>query len=211
MEGLPHRPRSSLPHTSDVTGIVLAGGRSSRFGRDKLKEPYRGRPLLHHPVEVLAELCTEILVVVSPESGPPDLPGEIITPVRVIEDAEPYAGPLAGLAAGLNEADTALGLVVGGDMPGLVPAVLVELILVVSEEGVVASALAVDEGVRPLPFALRVQALSAVQWLLSEGERSLKSFLGALDARAIPEETWRRLDPTGGTLRDVDRPEDLQA
>lgn len=208
---LPPRPRTSLPHTSDVTGIVLAGGRSSRFGRDKLKVPYRGRPLLHHPVEVLAELCTEILVVVSPESGPLDLPGEIIAPVRVIEDAEPYAGPLAGVAAGLNEADTPLALVVGGDMPGLVPAVLVELVLVVSEEGVAVSALAADEGMRPLPCAVRVQALSAVRRLLAEGERSLKSLLGVLNARAIPEEVWRRLDPTGGTLRDVDRPEDLEA
>lgn len=147
--------------------------------------------------------------MVSPESGPPDLPGEIIAPVRVVQDAEPYAGPLAGLAAGLNEADTPLALVVGGDMPGLAPAVLVELVLVVSEEGVAASAIAADEGLRPLPCALRVQALSAVQRLLAEGERSLRSLLDALGARAIPGETWRRLDPTGGTLRDVDVPSDL--
>lgn len=209
---LPPRPRTSLPHTSDVTGIVLAGGRSSRFGRDKLKVPYRGRPLLHHPVEVLAELCTEILVMVSPESGPLDLPGEIIAPVRVVEDAEPYAGPLAGLATGLAETDTPLALATGGDMPGLSPEVLVELVLAASEEGVRASALAVGEDVRPLPCALRTQqAFAWAHELLVNGERSLRALLAALDARVIYEEAWRALDPETGTLRDIDRPEDLEA
>ena len=44
----PKRPTGDgLP---EVAGVVLAGGRSTRFGRDKLAEPYRGMPLLHHAV-----------------------------------------------------------------------------------------------------------------------------------------------------------------
>ena len=38
----------------EVAGVVLAGGRSTRFGRDKLSEPYRGMPMLHTPSSGLA-------------------------------------------------------------------------------------------------------------------------------------------------------------
>ena len=40
-----------------VSAIVLAGGASTRFGRDKLAEPVDGRPLLHHAAEAVAAVA----------------------------------------------------------------------------------------------------------------------------------------------------------
>ncbi len=157
----------------------------------------------------LAEVCTEILVAVAPETDLPDVPGDVLPPVRAIPDPEPYAGPLAGLASALAEVDTPLAVVVGGDMPGLSPVVLIELILVVSEEGVDAAALAEGDGFRPLPCAIRARSLPVARRLLRDGERRLRTFLATVATRTIPEGRWRVLDPEAGSLRDIDTPEDL--
>ena len=45
---------------------MLAGGRSTRFGTDKLAAELHGLPLLHHPVLRLAEVCAEVVVVIAP-------------------------------------------------------------------------------------------------------------------------------------------------
>jgi molybdopterin-guanine dinucleotide biosynthesis protein A len=62
---------------------------------------------------------------------------------------------------------------------------------------------------RPLPLVLRSRVRETVDELLERGERSLKSLLEAVRVSDIPEATWRSIDPDGGTLHDVDRPEDL--
>lgn len=148
-------------------------------------------------------------MVVAPGADPPETPREVVAPVRVVWDAEPHAGPLAGLAAGLAETDTPLALLAGGDMPGLVPEVLVELILTASEEGVEAAVVTVGGEARPLPCVVRTETLGTAERLLARGERSLRELLASLETRGIPEERWRLLDPAGATLRDVDTAADL--
>jgi molybdopterin-guanine dinucleotide biosynthesis protein A len=187
---------------------VLAGGRSSRFGRDKLKEPYRGMPLLHHAVLHLGEVCDEVVVVVAPDAPEPDLP--IGLAARIVRDPSEGEGPLAGAHAGLLAVRTDVALLAGGDMPEMQLAVLLELLGVLVEAGVDAAAIHDGERIRPLPSALRTEAaVDAAHALLHSGARRLGDLLDALRVAAIDEPTWRALDPEGLTLHDVDRPEDL--
>ncbi|MGH2635708.1 MAG: NTP transferase domain-containing protein, partial [Actinomycetota bacterium] len=116
---------------AEATGVVLAGGRSTRFGRDKLIEPYRGVPLLHHAVLRLGEVCVDVVVVLAPEAAePPPPPG---VPVRIVRDVAEGEGPLAGLAAALSAVATVVALVAGGDMPDLQTSVLLEMLRVAAE------------------------------------------------------------------------------
>jgi molybdopterin-guanine dinucleotide biosynthesis protein A len=190
-----------------IGAIVLAGGRSSRFGRDKLAEPLDGRPLLHHAVAAVQAVATDVVVVVV-------APGTIIeAPVgaRLVHDAEAFEGPLAGLAAGLAALDPAVdrAIVVAGDMPSLQPTVLARLIGAIGSTADVA-VLELDGRLVPFPMALRPpEALVAARRLLATGERRLRAVPETLPTQIIAEATWRLDDPGSATLRDIDTPADL--
>jgi molybdopterin-guanine dinucleotide biosynthesis protein A len=193
---------------SCVTGVVLAGGRSSRFGRDKLAEPYRGTRLLNQAVLRLMGVCGDVVVVLAPDAPAPELPPKL--PVRIARDAVKWEGPLVGVAAGLGEVRTDLAFVAAGDMPELERAVLVEMVNVALNRPADAVALADVGTFRPLPCVIRAApAREATRMLLDRGERSLFALLRALDVAVIDEQTWHALDPQRRTLYDVDEPEDL--
>jgi molybdopterin-guanine dinucleotide biosynthesis protein A len=190
-----------------VTGVVLAGGRSARFGRDKLREPYRGAPLVHHAILALSAVCGEVLVV-APPGERPDLPGGV--PLLLQHDVAEGEGPLAAVSNALANVRTPLALVVGGDMPELAGPVLLEMLRVAEEADVDAIALREGERFRPLPVVLRLgRARPVAAGLVRSGERRLRTLLDALRVAVVDEPTWRNLDPAGRTLFDVDEPDDL--
>jgi molybdopterin-guanine dinucleotide biosynthesis protein A len=188
------------------SGVVLAGGASRRFGTDKLAEPIDGVSLLGLAVRALAGLVEEIVVVVAPDRPPPSLgPNDPGRQVRFVADPERFGGPLVGVRTGLAAARGSIVLVVGGDMPSLVPALLVLLL------DRAPAALADPAGVlRPLPCALeRTAGLAAADELLAGGERRLRALLARLGTAALPWTDWRAEDPGGLTLVDIDVRSDL--
>jgi molybdopterin-guanine dinucleotide biosynthesis protein A len=188
-----------------VTAIVLAGGRSSRFGRDKLAERIDGRTLLDSAIDGVVPSSTEILVVAAPEAVLV-LPSE----VQLVHDPVAFEGPLAGVASGLRVATEDSAFVVGADMPSLVGAVVASMLAGLDDPVVEAVVLEHEGRPRPLPIALRRDpALAAAEVLLADGERRLRALLDALATTVIPEATWRALDPYGMTVRDIDTPGDL--
>jgi molybdopterin-guanine dinucleotide biosynthesis protein A len=189
---------------------VLAGGRSSRFGGDKLVALDRGMPVLHHAVLRTLEVCDPVLVALAPGAPEPTLPPGV--PVRFVHDAQPAGGPLAGTLAGLQAATTDVVVVAGGDMPELSTAVLLEMLGVARTEPTVeAVALRDGDRVPPLPIVVRRERGAQVAHAsLHAGRRSLRTFLDALRVAVVDEATWRALDPGGGSLRDVDEPGDLR-
>lgn len=189
-----------------VAAIVLAGGRSSRFGRDKLVERLDGRPLLDHAIDAVRSITTDVLVVVAPGSDR-DVPDG----VRIVHDDRPFEGPLAGVAAGLAASDAEIVLVVAGDMPSMVAGVLARLVMCLAETGADAAVLEVGQDHPPIPMAIRRSAASATAVdLLASGERRLRALPEALHAAHVPEGTWREDDPGGASLLDVDTPADLR-
>jgi molybdopterin-guanine dinucleotide biosynthesis protein A len=191
----------------DVTGIVLAGGRSSRFGSDKLVAELDGRPLVHHALEAVAAVAGHVVVVAAPGTLP-SIPEHLESRVLVVHDPEPFGGPLVGLVAALSHVNSPVAIVVGGDMPRLVPAVLRRLLAALGPAR--AAILEVPGRVQPLPSALDVPAARAAgSEALARGGRSLRDLLGGLDPVVLPAPVWLALDPAAATIADIDRPSDL--
>jgi molybdopterin-guanine dinucleotide biosynthesis protein A len=188
---------------------VLAGGRSTRFGTaDKLGAMHAGMPLLQHAVTRVAEITGDVVVVLAPDAPEPSFPPGM--PVRLVHDPREGEGPLAGAVAGLAHVERALAVIVGGDMPALSTAVLLEMLHVAAGASVDAVVLQDGDRFRPLPAAIRAAAgRDSGQALLQQGVRSLRAWLQAMRMAVIDEATWTALDPERATLHDVDEPADL--
>jgi molybdopterin-guanine dinucleotide biosynthesis protein A len=202
-----------------LTGIVLAGGRATRFGGPKLAAELEGTAILARAIEAVSHVVDEIIV-----AGPelPELPAEVggrVESIRVLPDEEEFGGPLRALAGALAAARGEIALVVGGDMPGLVPDVLAGMAAHLLSDPTLGAVLLASD-VAPaggpaarrqvLPLALRLDvARPAARSAVAEGARSLRALLERLVSDEIAAATWRAADPAGATLQDVDTPVDL--
>jgi molybdenum cofactor guanylyltransferase len=199
-----------------VVGIVLAGGASSRFGRDKLSAPLDGRPLLDHALVAIAGVSDHVVLVLAPDAAVPPIPPSLVGRLSIARDPVAHRGPLAGLAAALHAARAIDGdpgdiaVVAGGDMPTLVPAVLRLLVDALEADDRVVAATLAAASPSPLPMVIRVVASRPADALLEHGRRSLLALLDAVPAVQIAEARWRMVDPAGATLRDIDTPGDLE-
>jgi molybdopterin-guanine dinucleotide biosynthesis protein A len=194
---------------SGLSGVLLAGGASRRFGADKLVALFAGTPLFLHPLRALAAVCDDVVVVVAPERATLPLPADLPA-VRVVRDPVAYEGPLVGLRTGLAAVAGANALVAAADMARLSPPVLELLRDRLAEGDHPAVALADAEGLRPLPLALSVPvALAEATRLIAGGERRVRALVEALGAAAIREAEWARADAAGEWRIDVDAPDDL--
>lgn len=157
----------------EFTGIVLAGGRSSRMGRDKATLPWAGGTLLDHMIATLRRAgATRVLV-----SG--DRPAH-----DGIPDAWPGRGPVAGIASALARCADGVALVVPVDLPLLDPLRIDALLQGAAHRRAVYCA------GHPLPCALRVDAHArrvAVDLVTaSPGGPATWHLLAALDAVELP-------------------------
>lgn len=199
-----------------VTAVVLAGGRASRFGGGKLSATLDGMALLDLAIAAAAAVASDVIVAGPAHPSWHALPGASI---RNVVDAEPLAGPLAAIAGALRSARGSLGIVVGGDMPRLVPDVLEAMLDRLDADpavdAVTLAAPAPAPGEPPrrqvLPLALRLERAARVaEQAVAEGDRALVRLLDRLRSIEIPAPEWMALDPAAMTLLDVDRPADLE-
>lgn len=108
----PNMPQHPIPKTQ-VTGIILAGGKSSRFGSDKALFEYRGKKLVEYSIETLRPLCNEILISTNhPEKYD-------FTGLKTVTDKYLNSGPVGGIHACLKASSNEHNLVIGCDMPFL--------------------------------------------------------------------------------------------
>jgi molybdenum cofactor guanylyltransferase len=101
---------------SQLTGFVLAGGKSTRMGQDKAAVSLNGRTLLEHTLAALREVCGDVAIL-----GKHELYGAL---GPVYEDIFPDCGPLSGIHAALTNSQTKFNLIIAVDTPFLSPAFL---------------------------------------------------------------------------------------
>lgn len=93
-----------------VTGIVLAGGNSSRMGFDKGLAHFRGKPLVQYAIETLEQICSRIIISTNSVSY-----GHLGYPVK--GDIFPGTGPMGAIYSALMSSKTEHNLVLSCDTP----------------------------------------------------------------------------------------------
>ena len=197
------------------SALLLAGGRSTRMGRDKalLPHPVSGLPLLAHQAALLRSLpgFAELLL-----SAPAERGYELVGPLadaRLVPDAAPDCGPLAGLAAGLSAASHPRLLVLAVDLPFITSAWLDVLLAKASDRtGVVPLHMDSALGFEPLcaVYPRHTASLDAIRSALKASRLSLQRLL----ASAIGEGWMSHLTippPADGLFANWNAPSDLSA
>lgn len=165
-----------------LSGLVLAGGASRRMGTDKAQILFDSEPLVIRAVRILGQVCTDV-VVASGDGHRLDHLG-----VTQVADALPGAGPLAGIAAGLESARHDLVAVIAVDMPAASPAVLALLAGLWRGEAAVVPVVAGRW--EPLHAVWARSAAPGIVACLQAGERRVMGALTALGARLVGEAEW---------------------
>jgi molybdopterin-guanine dinucleotide biosynthesis protein A len=195
---------------AEISAIVLAGGRSSRFGGDKLAAVVGDGTLLDAAIAGVSEVAEDVVVVLAPGDERTVAAGPA---VRIVADPERFGGPLVGLLAGLEAVRQPLVIVAGGDMPSLRPDVLSLMLRTLASADVAFGAVILEQLGRPVPLPAAVRtgaATDVARRLVGDGERSLRSLFERLPTRSLAEGAWRPLDPEAATLRDIDEAADLE-
>lgn len=187
---------------ADTAGILLAGGKSSRFGSNKALATFLGRPLISHASALLSSLFQETLLI----TNTPEAYNFLNWPMT--GDIFPGAGPLAGIHAALNKVASPKIFVIGCDMP-LVQESLVRL-LCQESEGWDAVVPDLDKGLEPLCAVYSQTCLPLIEKNLQEGNRKLYRLFEQIRTKRIPPETLRQADPGLISFENINRLTDLE-
>ncbi len=191
----------------EINCIVLAGGKSLRFGNDKSTEAIGGRSLLQQAVASLRFLSSEIVIATSgerPVSEAFDYPKP-----RILTDIIPGKGPLGGIYTGLTFSTKEHNLVVGADMPFLNQALLKHIIEV--SEGYDITVPRVGKLVEPLHAVYSRRCLPPMKEMIRENRLSILELFKEVRVRYVEAEEMERYDPEHRSLFNINTKADLEA
>ena len=187
------------------TGVILAGGRATRYaGLPKGLERVGEQRIIDRVAEVLRASCDDLLLVANTPDAAEWLPG-----VRVVGDLIADQGSLGGIHAGLVHAGTPV-LVVAWDMP-FVPVRLLHQLRAASDGAdAVLPESGSRRGVEPLCAWYGPECIPAIEQRLAEGDRRVIGFLDLVRvARVAADEVARHGDPER-IFSNVNTPEELR-
>jgi molybdopterin-guanine dinucleotide biosynthesis protein A len=172
-----------------VTGVLLVGGASRRFGSPKALARVDGETLAERGHRVLSEAFDRVIAVGKAADG-------LALPFPVLDDGAEARAAMVGVAAGLRLAETDVAVMLPTDMPYVTPRLLRDL--ADAADGV--DAAVVSRG--PLPGAYRRSALPLLEARIATGDFALHRALAGLATRTVgaPE----------AELRNVNQPGDLE-
>ena len=190
MRGAPEYSDAERPR---VAGFVLAGGQSTRMGRDKAFLEIDGQPLVARLAMVVEEAAGSATIV-----GDPQRYGAL--GFHVIPDGIAGLGPLGGLLTALENTKTAWNLVVACDMPGLTVSVMLRLVLAIPTAGQAQCIVPVSEqGMEPLCALYHRDCLDAVRRAITSKRLKMRDLAAELAPLQIA-------GFTSGVFDNVNRP-----
>jgi molybdopterin-guanine dinucleotide biosynthesis protein A len=183
-----------------VTGVILAGGQSSRMGSNKALLPYRGGRFIESIYRQLAEQFEEVLLVTnSPEQY-------TFLGCRMVPDLYPGLGALAGLHAGLHHCRTPHIFAVACDMPYLNDTLIRALLARRHQADVVIPES--EDGLEPLHAVYGQCCLPAMEQALLSGRRRIVSFFPHIRVNTFTSDHVATIDRAFSSFSNINTPAD---
>jgi molybdopterin-guanine dinucleotide biosynthesis protein A len=186
------------PLTSGVTGVILAGGRSSRMGSNKALLPYRGGRFIESIFQIMSGLFPDVLLV----TNTPEQYGFI--PCPKVADIYQDMGALAGLHAGLLHSRSEHIFVVACDMPCLNTAIIKALLALRHKADVI-----IPEsrfGLEPLHAIYKRSCLSHMESALQADRRRIITFFPQVTVHRFEHFSLAMLDPDADSFSNINTP-----
>jgi molybdopterin-guanine dinucleotide biosynthesis protein A len=188
----------SISPLKSVTGVILAGGSSSRMGSNKALLPYRGGRFIEAIHRQLQEIFEEVLLVTNtPEQY-------AFLPCRNVADIFPGMGALAGLQAGLRHSAGSHVFAVACDMPYLNSALIRRIADLRTDADVVIPQ--GDKGLEPLHALYGKACLAPMEQALRAGKRRIVSFFPGVRVNEMSAHDVAALDPGFRSFCNINTP-----
>lgn len=159
---------------ADVTALVLAGGKARRMGgNDKGLIPVAGQAMVQWVTQALAAQCAEVLISANRNIEQ----YQALTGLTVIKDSvEDFAGPLAGMAAGLEQSATPLLACVPCDSPFVSADLIARLQRALNEQDAQLAVAHDGQRMQPVFVLLKRELLPSMQQYLRDGGRKIDAW-----------------------------------
>jgi molybdopterin-guanine dinucleotide biosynthesis protein A len=189
----------------EISCIILAGGKGSRLGRNKVLETVGKRSLLQRVISVISSFNNEIIIVAAKEQS--FLKLSSYPRLRIVTDIYPGKGILGGLYTGLVASNSFYNLVVASDMPFLNQALLRYLIKLASGFDAVVPRL--GNMVEPLHAVYSRKCIVPLEWLLKQGNLKTSNIFSLIRAKYVETQEMERFDPKHLSIFNVNTKADL--
>jgi molybdopterin-guanine dinucleotide biosynthesis protein A len=191
---------------SQVTGVLLAGGKSRRMGEDKRYLLVGERTLLERSLELLQSVFDQVVIVIAQDS--PSLEG-VRSPV--IRDLIPDCGSLGGLYTGLKQASTEHVFVVACDMPFVNPLVIRYFVNLRVHADIVMAKL--SNGLHPMHAVYGKACVPVLERMIAVRNLKVQDLASqsALRVHFVTATDLAPIDPTARSFHNVNTPADLKA
>ena len=195
-----------MTYPTNVTGVVLAGGRSRRLGRDKAVELVGGEPLISRVIGRMSEVANEIVVVVNGSERASQLP--LPQNAMVVVDAYPDKGSLGGIFSGLKAGREDWAIVVACDMPFVNVALLRHILEQADEYDAVVPIL--DGRPEPIHAAYSKACLPAIEKKILADDLKIAGFFDDVRVKYVAQDDVDRLDPDHLSFFNINTEQDLE-
>jgi len=187
---------------AEASGIILAGGESSRMGVNKAFIEVNGKRIIDATVELFGSLFPEVIIV---SNAPLDY---AYLNARIAADIIPQKGSLGGIYTGLFYSSYPHSLVAACDMPFIRREVIEYLIGRIDHHDVVIPHL--SDGFHPLHAIYSRRCLPFMERLINEDNLKIINFFKKVRVREVKEKELIQFDPLLRSFLNVNAPEDLE-